>query len=147
VDLAAVARAIVDESLYLVLATADRDGLPWASPVYFAPSGYRELFWVSRPERRHSRNIAARPEVSIVVFDSSAPIGTGRGVYMSARARELVGDGREEGIEVFSRRSLGHGGDAWTLADVQAPARLRLYRAVAEEQYVGDRDDRIPVTL
>ena len=146
-DLAVVGREIVDASLYLVLGTADRDGVPWVSPVYFAPSDYRELFWVSRPERKHSRNIAARPEVSVVVFDSSAPIGTGRGVYMAARARELGADECEEGVGVFSRRSLAHGGTAWTVADVRAPAPLRLYRAVAEEQFVGDRDDRIPVAL
>jgi hypothetical protein len=77
---------------------------------------------------KHSRNLAGRPEVSIVIFDSQVPIGTGRGVYMSASAEELTG-GERDGIEVFSRRSLEHGGDPWTLEDVQSPARLRLYRA------------------
>ena len=141
-------RAIVDASLYMVLATADREGRPWASPVYFAPSSFRDFFWVSRPEARHSRNIAARPEVSIVVFDSSVPISTGGGVYLSALAREVVGDEREHGIGVFSRRSVSHGGREWTVEDVTDPAHLRLYRATAEEQYVLDEHDRrVPVAL
>src|SRR5262245_44004034 len=123
----------------MVLATADRDGAPWVSPVYFAPAGYRELFWVSRPESRHSQNIASRPEVSIVFFDSSVPLGEGRGVYMSAYAHELGGDAREQGIDVYSRRSLAHGGNAWALEHVHTPAPLRLYRAAVEEQWVGDR--------
>jgi hypothetical protein len=127
----------------MVLGTADATGRPWVSPVYYAPAGYREFFWVSSPETRHSRNIAARPEVSIVIFDSSVPIGTGKGVYVSAVAQELVvGDERTQGIEVFSRRSLEHGGRAWTLEDVDAPARLRLYRATAVEQWVLDENDR-----
>jgi len=147
-DLAEKGRAIVDATLYMVLATADRDGRPWASPVYFAPSSYREFFWVSRPDARHSLNIAARPEVSIVVFDSSVPIGTGGGVYVSALAGEIVGDEREHGIGVFSRRSVAHGGDEWAVDDVTEPAHLRLFRASAEEQYVLDaRDRRVPVTL
>jgi len=147
-DFAAVARAIVDANLYMVLGTADRAGQPWVTPVYYAPAAYREFFWVSSPEARHSRNLEARREVSIVIFDSSVPIGTGRGVYMSAVARQLAGDEREEGIEIFSRRSLAHGGHAWTPADVQEPARLRLYRATAVEQYVLDTGDRrVPVTL
>jgi nitroimidazol reductase NimA-like FMN-containing flavoprotein (pyridoxamine 5'-phosphate oxidase superfamily) len=147
-DPPATARAIVDANLYMVLGTADEEGRPWVSPVYFAPDGYREFFWVSRPETTHSRNLELRSEVAIVIFDSSVPISTGRAVYMSAVARELVGDERTAGIEVFSRRSLAHGGHEWTLEDVQAPAHLRLYRATAVDQYfLGADDRRAPVSL
>ncbi len=103
-------RAIIDASLYMVLGTADRSGAPWVSPVYFAPDGYRDFLWVSKPGARHSINIAARADVSIVVFDSSVPIGHGQGVYMAAVAEKLAGDeaGRDErGIETFSRRIAG----------------------------------------
>jgi hypothetical protein len=147
-DPAAIARAIADANLYLVLATADADGRPWASPVYFAHRTYTEYFWVSRPERQHSRNIEARRDVSIVIFDSSVPISTGRGVYMSAVAGELTGDERIGAVEVFSGRSQAHGGSAWGLAQIEPPAPLRLYRAAALDVYVLFEDDnRIPVIL
>jgi hypothetical protein len=147
-DRVAITRAIIDANLYMVLGTADQAGRPCVSPVYYAPAAYREFFWVSSPDATHSRNLEARGEVSIVVFDSSVPIGTGQGVYMSAAAGELAGDERSEGIDIFSRRSLAHGGHEWTLEDVQAPARLRLYRAVAVDHYVLDpADRRVPVTL
>jgi nitroimidazol reductase NimA-like FMN-containing flavoprotein (pyridoxamine 5'-phosphate oxidase superfamily) len=128
---AAIASAIIDANLYMVLGTADEDGRPWVSPVYYAPAAERDFFWVSRPEARHSQNLEARPELSIVIFDSSVAIGTGRGVYISAVARRLDGAEAAEGIEIFSRRSLAHSGRAWTPADVQPPAELRLYRATA----------------
>ena len=32
----------------MTLATADADGVPWASPVWYAPDGYSELLWVSQ---------------------------------------------------------------------------------------------------
>ncbi len=147
-DPVAIARAIIDSNLYMVIGTADQDGRPWVSPVYFAPAAYREFFWVSSPDTRHSRNIETRGEVSIVIFDSSVPISTGRGVYISADARELIGDERADAIEVFSRRSLAHGGHEWTLENVQSPARVRLYRAVATDLYVLYEDDRRePVTV
>jgi uncharacterized protein YhbP (UPF0306 family) len=147
-ELVARGRAIVDANLYMVLGTADENGRPWASPVYFAPDGYREFYWVSKPERTHSRNIELRPEISIVIFDSSVPISTGEGVYMTAVAQQLMGDERGSGIAVFSKRSLLHGGSEWTLGDVEPPAQLRLYRATAVDQFVLSRDDnRIPVTL
>ncbi len=145
---AAKARAIVDASLYMVLATADEAGHPWASPVYYAPLEYRDLLWVSRPERRHSQNLVVRDAVSIVIFDSSVPIDSGQAVYMSGTAREVDPAALEELVEVFSRRSLGHGGGPFTVDDVRPPARLRLYRATAVEQWILDgEDNRVPVTL
>ena len=68
-ELQALGRSIVDRSLYMVLATADRAGRPWATPVYFAPEEYRSFVWVSRPDARHSRNLAERPELGITIFD------------------------------------------------------------------------------
>lgn len=147
-ELADAARAIIDTSLYMVLATADRSGRPWASPVYFAPRGYRELLWVSDPGATHSLNIEARSEVGIVIFDSSVPISTGQGVYVSANAEQLSGPERDDALAVFSQRSLAHGGREFALADVEAPEERRLYRALAVEQFVLDEhDERIPVSL
>jgi hypothetical protein len=145
---ASVARAIVDDNLYLTLATADAAGLPWPTPVYFAPASYRELVWVSRPEARHSQNIEARPDVGIVVFDSRAPIGTGRAVYMTASAGLVPPADLDRCLDVFSRSNQERGGSSWTLDDVRPPRRLRLYRAIASEQWVLDEHDRrVPVDL
>jgi nitroimidazol reductase NimA-like FMN-containing flavoprotein (pyridoxamine 5'-phosphate oxidase superfamily) len=147
-DLAAVARAIIDANLYMVLGTADASGSPWVSPVYFASSAFREFYWVSSPDATHSRNLAARPELSVVIFDSQSAIDTGQAVYMSARAEEMSGEERGPALEIFSRRSQRHGGRPWSLADVQSPARLRLYRAAASAHYVLDEgDNRVPVNL
>jgi hypothetical protein len=137
-DLGAIARSIIDVNLYMTLGTADGTGRPWASPVYYASAGYTEFYWVSSPEATHSRNIAARPQISIVVFDSHAPVGTGQGVYMSAVAEELAGVEVEKGIDVFSRGSVAHGAREWGLQDVQGAAPYRLYRATASPHSILD---------
>ena len=146
-----VAKAIIDSNMYMILGTADESGVPWVSPVYYAAVGYREFYWVSSPEVRHSRNIAERSQISIVIFNSQAVIGTGQGVYMSAVAEQLTGSELDRGIEIFSRTSLGHGGHEWKREDVQVPALYRLYRAIALEHWILDPvntpDHRIPVTL
>jgi pyridoxine/pyridoxamine 5'-phosphate oxidase len=131
-DLASTARAIIDASLYMALGTADEDGRPWVSPVFFATAGYREFFWISSPEVTHSRNIAARPEVSVVVFDSRVPAGTGQGVYMSATAEALSGEELERGLAVYPG-STERGGWTMTPEQVQPPATYRLYRATVSE--------------
>jgi hypothetical protein len=148
---ARLAREIIDNNLYMVLGTSDASGRPWASPVYFAPAGYFEFFWVSSPEATHSRNIAVRREVGIVIFDSRVPIGTGQGVYMTADAEQATGQALARGIEVFSRRSVAHGGKPFSLTDVQGEAGRRLYHAMASGHSMlakdGQPDHRIGVNL
>ena len=148
-DWKAIGRGMVDDARYITIATADSSGQPWATPVYFAHRDYRDFFWVSVPEATHSRNLRDRREVGIVVFDSSARIGEGFGaVYISGVARELPAHEAEEGIAIFSERSLAHGGVEWTAEDVREPARHRLYQATAEAVYVLDEhDQRVEVDL
>jgi nitroimidazol reductase NimA-like FMN-containing flavoprotein (pyridoxamine 5'-phosphate oxidase superfamily) len=147
-DLAAAARQIVDANQYMTLATADSDGRPWASPVWYAHEGYTDFLWVSRPEARHSRNLASRPGLAIVIFDSTVPAGGGQAVYVEAVASQLDGADLRRAIEVFSRRSQAHGAGEWREADVVAPAPLRLYRARASEHFILDpHDQRISVRL
>jgi uncharacterized protein YhbP (UPF0306 family) len=149
-DLGEIARTIIDSNSYMTLGTADESGQPWVSPVWYAPEGYREFFWVSSREARHSRNLAVRPQLSIVIFNSQVAIGTGQGVYMSALAEELSGDDLARGIGIFTRRSETQGGRTWTAEEVQAPAVYRLYGALASEHFVLDPDaspdQRTPVT-
>ena len=127
----------------MMLATADADGVPWASPVWYAPHGYTELFWISDPNARHSRNLAERPELSIVIFDSTVTPGDGQAVYMEARA----GQTDAEGIDVFSARSVAQGLGEW------GPRRCSsrpppLYRAVVSQHWMlgEERDERVPVS-
>ena len=70
-----MARAILDANHYMTLGTADAAGNPWVSPVFFAADRYRELYWISSPEATHSRNLAARPELSIVRTVRHHPTG------------------------------------------------------------------------
>ena len=129
----------------MTLATADGNGAPWGTPVWYAPEGYREFFWVSKPGARHSQNLAVRPELSIVVFDSHLT-GGWNALYMSAAAEEL--DDVERGIAIFSSRSVEQGFPPWTADQVLPPARHRLYRATVSEWFVLDtHDERHPVSL
>jgi hypothetical protein len=102
-DPAEAAREIIDSNSYMVLGTADAAGRPWASPVWYAPEGYTRFLWVSKPGARHSRNLAARPELGIVIFDSRVPPGHGEGVYMEATAELVPNDQNDEAMATFSR--------------------------------------------
>jgi pyridoxine/pyridoxamine 5'-phosphate oxidase len=143
-DFGAIAREVIDANLYMILGTADEQGQPWASPVYFAAADYRELYWISSPEAAHSRNIARRPEISVVVFNSQAPVYTGQAVYMSAVAEELAGADVERGLEVYPGRSET---GAVTLEDLQPPNPYRMYRATVSRHWILCPRDSGPCAL
>jgi nitroimidazol reductase NimA-like FMN-containing flavoprotein (pyridoxamine 5'-phosphate oxidase superfamily) len=148
-DDASLARVVIDAGQYLVLATAGADGHPWPTPVWYARAG-REFIWVSRPEARHSRNLAERSAVSFVIFETPVPVGgRPRAVYAEATAAEVPDADRERCLGVFDRRSRAAGLGTWTPGDVTAPGTPRLYHAVASQLFVlePDRDIRREVEL
>jgi uncharacterized protein YhbP (UPF0306 family) len=153
-DLGVMAKNIIDTNMYMVLGTVDESGQPWVTPVYFACREYTEFYWMSSPEVRHSRNLAVRPQISIVVFDSQVSVGAGQAVYMSAAAEELTGIDFDRGLDIYNGRfsnPADHGVRLIKSEDVQAPALYRLYRAIASEHWVLDTvnrpDHRIPLTI
>lgn len=147
VDVGAHARAIIDSNLYLTLGTADRDGHPWTSPVYFAPAGDRDFYWLSATDSRHSRHLAERSQVSLVVFDSSVEPYHGRALYAVGEAREVSGSELDEALTIYPRRD-GREVTWVTQSDVTAPAPYRLYRATASDVWVlCPREPRQPCPL
>jgi hypothetical protein len=142
VDTEAIGRRLIAANMYMTIATADGDGRPWVSPVWFAAASDTELLWVSAPDARYSRNLAVRPEVAIVIFDSTVPIGSAEALYLEAVAEQVADDDVHEPIEVYSRRSQACGSRPWTASDVLAPEPFRLYRATAGARSVLQSDDR-----
>ena len=145
-DLDTQAREILAANRYMVLSTADADGRPWVSPVWFASEDGVVFLWISKPHARHSRNIAARSEIAIVVFDSSVAPGGAKALYVDALAERLDGAERDAAIALYSRASVAQGLNDFTPADVAEGARWRMYRATATARSVlGPGDERLPL--
>lgn len=148
-DDATLVRQVVEDGRYLVLTTADVDGRSWPSPVWYARDG-REFIWVSRPETRHSSNLATRATVSFVIFEPPATVeDRPRAVYAEAMAAEVAEADLDRCLDVFNRRSRAQGLGSWTTDRVIEPADMRLYRAVVSRIFVlhPDRDVRREVEI
>jgi pyridoxamine 5'-phosphate oxidase-like protein len=128
-DLAAIARTIIHANRYMTLATADAQGQPWASPVFYATADYTEFYWISAPQTTHSTNLAQRPQISIVIFDSRAPEGTGQAVYLSATAGQVPDHDLDQGLAVYPGPAERGPASRYTREQLQAPAPYRLYQA------------------
>jgi nitroimidazol reductase NimA-like FMN-containing flavoprotein (pyridoxamine 5'-phosphate oxidase superfamily) len=129
-ELAEMARRVIDGNRYMVLGTVESDGRPRLSPVYFTPARYRDLYWVSSPDAQHSCNVRERPDVQIVVFDSSTLPGNSEAVYLAATAREVPAEELPELVdEAFDPETRG--GRAFTVDELRGDGDLRLYVATA----------------
>jgi hypothetical protein len=128
-ELDAMARRVIEGNRYMTLGTVEPDGAPRLSPVYYTPARHSDLYWVSSPDARHSRNVAERPEVRIVIFDSTAAVGEAEAVYVSAVARTVADEDLERLCGEAFRPSFG--GRAFAPEELREPADLRLYVATA----------------
>lgn len=152
--LEAIAKDILDSIFYMTLGTADANGQPWVSPVYYASADYHEFYWISSPEAQHSRNIVLRPQISIVIFDSRIPIGMGQAVYISGVAQEVNESDLVRSLAIYNGRFQNpseHEARTILLEQVSGTGLYRLYRAVAHEYWMLDReshpDRRISINL
>lgn len=145
------AKAILSDLLYITLATAGSDGLPWNTPVFAAFDEAYHFFWVSASEVRHSQNISATHRVAIVVYDSTAPAGEGKGVYIEATADEVS----DEQEIIHALHALERRGWKKPLKEVMGASIHRVYKAVPEQIWIstvgslnGQRfDTRVTVDL
>ncbi|MGH3399701.1 MAG: pyridoxamine 5'-phosphate oxidase family protein [Streptosporangiaceae bacterium] len=128
-DLDETARRVIEANLYMTLGTRDPDGSPRLSPVFYTAARYTDFYWLSSPHAQHSRNLAERPVVRIVVLDSTAAVGQGEAVYMTATARP-VGDEELDAVAPEAFRAVA-GARRFEPSELRGDADLRLYVAHA----------------
>ncbi len=142
------ARELIAANRYMTLATADASGRPWISPVWFAPDDGGFL-WISRPDSRHSRNLAERPELALVIYDSTVLPAERQALYVEAVAEQLDGEPRDVAVSRYSEHSVAQDLEPLTIDEVTGSGPFRIYRASVTAAFMleDERDFRIPVEL
>lgn len=85
----AAVRGLLDAVAVMTLATC-ADGAPWATDVYFAPNGWRLVFF-SAPSSRHCRNLAASPACAATIHPAVASWREIRGLQLAGTAEPVTG--------------------------------------------------------
>ncbi|GAA1394569.1 hypothetical protein GCM10009639_28780 [Kitasatospora putterlickiae] len=132
-ELRTTARELLRSTRYLTLGTASPQAVPWVTAVAHAWDDEDGFYWQSGLDTLHSRNIAANPVVSLIIYDSSPAGGGGDALYALARAEVLEGEELAEGCDLYYRRRYP---DEATRARRFRPPRdfagdspIRIYRA------------------
>mgnify|MGYP003553380249 CR=1 FL=1 len=130
------AKKIISDIIYINIATVSPEGKPWNSPVYSAFDENYNFYWASWKENEHSKNIVRNPDVFITTYDSTAPEGTGEGVYIQAKAYELT-DPNE--IEHATKYYYGRkNGIPRKIDEFLGEYPRRMYKAIPEKMWIND---------
>jgi nitroimidazol reductase NimA-like FMN-containing flavoprotein (pyridoxamine 5'-phosphate oxidase superfamily) len=138
-DLEEMARSVIDTNRYMVLGTTSPDGSPRVSPVYFTHHEYRDFYWVSGPDARHSLNVVARPSVNAVIFDSTAAVGQGRAVYLTGETTLIADEDLPRHCELAFATTLSKGARPFTPDELSGDGALRLFMLSAARHEVHIR--------
>jgi nitroimidazol reductase NimA-like FMN-containing flavoprotein (pyridoxamine 5'-phosphate oxidase superfamily) len=143
---------ILNKIRYATIATANKNGKPWNSPVAHEYDDQLHVYWFSDKQNQHSQNVRENEDVFIVIYDSTVPEGEGEGVYIEAKAVELT-----DPEEVLTVRKIKKGEDyEGKPNDFLGDAVRRVYKAVPQRIWMNDaevkdgvfiRDYRIDISL
>jgi uncharacterized protein YhbP (UPF0306 family) len=83
------AKKIVNDNIFMDLATSDKRGLPWATPIrYYLDNDYN-FYFISSKHSRHMKNLEANPNIAFSIYDSRARGDDIDGLQIRARAKVL----------------------------------------------------------
>lgn len=130
------AKEIIEQILYITIASISEDGTPLNTPVFSAYDKNYNFYWGSHRDSHHSKNIRNNENICLVIYNSTVEAGTGKGVYMKAKAKELEdpNDIKFAHNLLQSRRSVPF----WKIEEVSGDAPVRLYKAVPEKVWVNE---------
>lgn len=130
------AKTIVLQNRYLTIASTDKNGKPWITPVFFAYDDDLNLYWVSGKNARHSENVRANPQVAIVIFDSTEGEGEGDAIYIEAETQELKSNKEiEKGMRYYDARASKAKFKVKKPENVKGESEWRFYKATPMVAY------------
>jgi nitroimidazol reductase NimA-like FMN-containing flavoprotein (pyridoxamine 5'-phosphate oxidase superfamily) len=147
------AKEIIEQVVYITIATTSADGQAWNTPVFSAYDDSYNFYWGSHVDSQHSKNIAKNSKVFLVIYDSTIPAGEGEGVYVKAIASELTDpDEITKAHQLLqSRRPVPY----WTLDQMQPDSPVRVFKAVPVKTWMNGEgevdgtyvDNRVEISL
>ncbi|HXS15116.1 MAG TPA: pyridoxamine 5'-phosphate oxidase family protein [Candidatus Saccharimonadales bacterium] len=93
------------ESARLMQVATTKDNQSWTCTVYFAFDDENNLYWISLPTTRHSKELRGNEKVSGTIVLPHGPGDNVRGMQFQGVAKELTeGDEFQHALDVYAKR-------------------------------------------
>ena len=152
-----LARKIIEGNQYVTIATTDKGGQPWISPVAYTYDNNWNFYFLSMPASKHCTNIAANKQVAIAIFDSTQLWGEGVGLQIEAEAESLKLTGYPKAIKLYATRNYPFGGINTDRAMKFAKSMIsesrmyKIYKLIPRIVWMNDpnsdKDERVKIQL
>ena len=121
----------------MTLATQGPAG-PWAAAVFYANNGFN-LYFVSSPASRHSRNLAVQPAVTATVHEDYLDWREIKGIQMEGTVAQVSETEQTRVRELYGEKFPLAGDSPYALAPIAAAlAQARWYKLAAVRAYFVD---------
>jgi uncharacterized protein YhbP (UPF0306 family) len=132
-DLNQLAREIVANNQYLTLATTDKTGIAWVSPVVYAYDSKNIFYFISLPTSKHVKNLKGNSKVSFAIFDSHQVWGEGVGLQIEGVVKEVTLTQLPKMIAIYLSRKWPYINNKYEayLKGFQQLLKNRTYKAYA----------------
>lgn len=88
-DMTLLAKQIIIQNKFLSLATSDREGNVWSTPLSYSRDNDCNFYFTTTLDSRHIENIRKNPYVSFSIFDSTRRVSDIDGLQIRGIAGEL----------------------------------------------------------
>ncbi len=140
-DIEKTIRSYLPQVVHLSLSTS-RDNKPWTCEVHFVFDDQLNLYFSSKPSRRHSQEIADNTFVSGTIVTQHFLKQKVRGVYFEGKAQRLTNVDENHSAYLCFAKRFGAGPDM--LKEAQEPDGHTFYQISVENYYLFDSYESSP---
>lgn len=143
-DLKTIATNIIENNIYLTLASAENDK-PWVAPLFYAVDATYTFYYISQLDSVHTRQILNNPSISFAIFDSHQKEGTGNGIQGFGNAYQLKDEEIENALKWYHTTFIEMNPETF-----KEPNPYRFFKIIPKHLYILDpeasTDKRVEVT-
>jgi uncharacterized protein YhbP (UPF0306 family) len=146
-----MAKKLLKDNKYIVLATCDNDATPWANPVFYVYDDKYNFYFLSAIDSRHAKNIVENPKIGASIFNSQQRLGSSEGIQMEGTCAVVRRNELERVIKLYSDSlfptSKIKGAERYDPKDYDEPAEFRFFKLTPTKVYITGIDRRDEVDL
>lgn len=148
-----LALEILEENQYCALATST-ENTPWSCTVTYANDKNFNLYFMSDPNSKHTKDFQSNNVVSAVIYDSTQKWGKGLGVQLAGNVEKISENEKDFVKKLFFERDYPFGGvpnKENVFLDAINDGSYFFYKITPQKMWVSDPksdvDEKLEVEL
>lgn len=131
-DVEKIIREYIDKTVHMSLATSKGDK-PWVCELHFVYDDALNLYWRSKPARRHSSEIENNPNVAGNIVKQHEPYEFPHAIYFEGRAEVLADEGQVKEVYQIFKKLIGL--DREVIDEARTKDGHKFYKVTVENWY------------